>query len=173
MNTESEQTSSPSQPPYSTGQKQTATTVFAIIILVIGGIGFIASSFNFVLVLIGPQNVATSKIPFATTLIDAILQLVCKIGFLSIGMMMIKRNILAIRVAVVTFLVSLASTAYTAFVIAPYMIETIGRGQPGIVYAGIGFFAILSVGMYVGIIVYLNAEKTRNEFINYQPGYRF
>lgn len=161
------------QPPYSAGTKQTSTTVFAIIILVIGSFGFLASTFNFVLVIVGPEAISKSGIPGSAMMIDAILQLACKIGLLSIGIMMIKRRILAIRVAIVTFLISLVSTAYTLLVIAPYTIESLGKGQPTMVYVGMGFMSILAAGLYIGIIIYLNTANTRAEFANSTPGYRF
>jgi hypothetical protein len=161
------------KPPYSAGAKRTSTTVFAIVVLVLGSIGFLLSTLNFVLVMVGPQALANSKIPGGAMMIDAILQLACKIGLLSIGIMMIKRNILAIRVAIVTFLISLVSTAYTLLVIAPYTVESLGKGQPTMVYVGMGFMSILAAGLYIGIIIYLNAASTRAEFANSTPGYRF
>ena len=174
MNTDNVDTPPPNtQPPYSAGAKQTSTTVFAIVILVLGSIGFLLSTLNFVLVMVGPQALASSKIPGSTMMIDAVLQLACKIGLLSIGIMMIKRKILAIRVAVVTFLISLVSTTFTLLVVAPHTIESLGKGQPAMVYTGMIMMSILSAGLYIGTIIYLNSASTKTEFANSAPGYRF
>lgn len=174
MNTDSDNAAQENaQPPYSAGIKQTSTTVFAIIVLVLGSIGFLLSMLNFVLVMVGPEAITKSGIPDGAMMIDAILQLACKIGLLSIGIMMIKRKILALRVAIVTFLISLTSTAFTLLVIAPHTIESLGKGQPAMVYTGMGLMSILAAGLYIGIIIYLNAANTKTEFANSTPGYRF
>lgn len=162
---------------YSPGVKQTATTVFAVILLVIGGIGFSMSVFNFVLVAFKSQAATSLGIPSSTLMIDAILQLVCKLGLLSLGILMLMRKPGALRIAIATLIVSTISTIYTIYAIAPFMAKNVagkmGQGASSGVYFGMVIVGILAAALYIGVIVYLSTKKTRHEFMEGDPGYRF
>lgn len=138
-----------------------ATTIMAIVILCLAGLGLILALSSTIVSLYAPELV--DNVPHLHLVIDAILSLVSKIGLISLGVCMLLRFQQTLTLAWITFCISVVDSLFYLMILTRQMAtkeiaEKFGMG------IGFAFVAVLSASIYIIVIIYLSIESGRKEF---------
>jgi hypothetical protein len=146
--------------------KRPGTTALGIVVVCLGGIGFFLSSMGLVGVLVNPEMFVGRGGPSIDNLrVDAVLQVVPKLGLIAIGILMLLRKRAALPLAVVTFIISTIGSVFGMVTIVPK--NAAQAGDPAMatgVWIGAGFSWVLAVAIYLTLIIYMASAGTRREF---------
>lgn len=145
-------------------RKRIATTVLGIIAIVLGALGMVVSGLNAVGMMAGIDSMIPSLGGVSKGLIwtDAVFQLMCKIGLLSIGILMLRRSSSARLIAVLALLTSLISSGIAITVVQKMTFPTPMDGKAAIV--GAIAIIVLAIALYLSLIIYMMTQATREEF---------
>lgn len=163
----------PPQPPHGTlsyatlpppNPKRTATTVLGIIAIVIAAAGLLASAFNALTVMAGANKTSPILQSVSESLLytDAVLQLICKLGLLWIGILMLLRRSSARPVAVMALIIAIISSGIAVAIVQqmtfPNSEQALGAN------IGVSGITMVAVALYSSLTIYLMTKATRKEF---------
>lgn len=151
------------------GPRQRTTTVLGIVAIVLGSLGLLCLTAAVVAIFAAADQELISS---ASAYLSTIVGLMCKVGLIAVGVLMLLRHRLAMPVAVGTFALSMIGSAHDfVFVTLPQLDASPRPDNPayttGFQVGQIMGFAVVTlivIAFYTTLIVHLRKPATRVEF---------
>ena len=139
-----------------------STTVIAIAVLALGGIGFFRSS-AFVPQLLLEVRLGPAEASMWFLLCDTLLSVVSKMALITVGISLLVRAYRIVLITASALAVSVLDTAFLfAFIVIPQK-RYLGEADPGLMIAGLVHLTV-SLIIYGSVLLYITRPASRSEF---------
>lgn len=142
-----------------------ATTAIASVLLVLGGAGLLLSGWGLLFLSAVEPSSMDYNLPVGVLKIDALLQVLGKIGLLAVAVLLLRRHPLARASAYAALAISMTGSLYSVLVVLPKQVALMDTAAGAFgYYAGSLGMAGAALLLYTGVILYLRTPASRAEF---------